>query len=293
VLYYDKKKDAISAVRRGMERWVQEFIVAQKICPFAATSAYDFHIYVGKEVTADMFDFFFKAKVMETGRDRKEPYRYNSFLVFPFIQDFNMDDGSSTTKGGDNFMEFFHVAIEHCEGYVATLKMDVQIPSSQHKVIAVPFHPLLPKRNLKLFEQNPFMPKPDYVTEERLYTSAAPLPTVHLLRNEDLTAVRDDEDKISASIIERNHDTMRRIGLTRLREMMEDYESEIDKTKSPSDAIENDSVIQVLEPLSSEEMAKLQKRGISVEVIGRETPKSESKPLIIRPNKKNKRKRKK
>jgi len=218
-------------VQRGMRRWVDEFVVSHNICPFAAKSEYAFRIFEGNRVDQGALSFFVQ-HVLKTGEKKPSAARYSSFLVFPYVDVFlRADDEGGHQRGDMEFMGFYQEAIDSCENYAGTPNMTF----TDQQVTVMPFHPDFPKQQHKMQQLDPSMFGGEEMmrSEARLHTTCAPFPTFHILRDSDLHDVRSiGESDISRSVhslLKRNDGTTKRLGLSKLQQMMADYRGELER----------------------------------------------------------------
>lgn len=298
---FTTRQDRIEGARRGMQRWVDEFIVQENLCPFAETSSYQIQVFPQDHFSVKTLSFFRRC-VLNTGANIDNTPRLNTFVVFPFLPEFHNTDQDSVTSGSihfgtEMFLRFYAAAVQECDGLALTPEMEINKihqdhPKREQQVICMPFHPNLPEWKIHQAETDGESPSAAEVSEEIFYTACAPFPAIHLLRREDMLSAQMDYSQmipntsggkrvsVSQSIMDDNRIKLPKIGMSVLEERFQDYKSELPpKDEEEEDAEEEfddistptklprSSVIQVLEQPSPERLKELENQGIKVEVM--------------------------
>ncbi|KAL7552564.1 hypothetical protein ACHAWF_015800 [Thalassiosira exigua] len=162
-------------VRSTMKKWVKNYVVDHKLCPFAEKSDHRIAIWPCKTVndSADGFGIqpFIEGEINKLLDDTENKNRPNTFVVFPFVKAFLSDVGA--------FGDFYVDIARSIPG--AGHQLDFSNPC---KVQFFPFH------------------------KDLNWRFKTPWPALHLLRRCDLDRARRGSDEVSTVIREKNEKTL-------------------------------------------------------------------------------------
>jgi hypothetical protein len=185
--HYSKPSEIIG-IENGMKRWIKDYVIDHKICPFAKKSAYDVHVWPHREmVSASENDGytshagnvveFMNERVSILSAKQKEIFRPNEFLCFPYISEF---------EDYDTFKAFYFFVVDSLE----TVGGDFDVHNLEIDVQAFLFHPKARGNRTDPDAEN--------------FRFRCPWPSFHLIAKKDLDKERKGNEDVGLNIFLRN-----------------------------------------------------------------------------------------
>lgn len=198
----------------GTKKWIQDWVIDQNMCPFAAKSSYEVVAHCEDTLDVDCVYATLECAVLnfyKKARKDLEGQRYkNLFITFPNV--FSSENSLEEFEELTNFLiakdELFGLfgRDPFCSPY------ELLLSDSDAFFVVQTFHP------------------ENYATRIHKYSMRSPWPTLHLIFSDDLKAAWGPNDKVSRRIIEDNGRMLARFSDTELDEKLESYRNvEVEK----------------------------------------------------------------
>jgi hypothetical protein len=168
-----------------MMRWINEYIIDHKICPFAKKSSYEVHVWPFDNLEGanarlqhcNIMEFFHERVRSLSAKQKEGVVRPNEFVCFPYISEF---------EDYDTFRAFYLFFMETQE----TVGGDFDVHNSEIDAQAFLFHP-----EAKGNKNDP---------NAANFRFRSPWPTFHIISKKDLDKERKGSDGVGRNIFLRN-----------------------------------------------------------------------------------------